>query len=154
MPLRSSYDISFIQDILPHRSPFLFVNRILEIDLGKRIVAENDLTWDAPFFLGHFPERPIMPGVLVAEALAQTSGLLLGVTWKERRTSHDATRRDLFLANVNIKFTGLSGPGDTLRLEAIFKKEFGKIFSFDVAAFVTNRRVAKGSLMLAEEEKK
>jgi 3-hydroxyacyl-[acyl-carrier-protein] dehydratase len=154
MPFPPLYDISFIQDILPHRSPFLFVNRILEIDLGKRIVAENDLTPDAPFFSGHFPERPVMPGVLVAEALAQTSGLLLGVTWKERRPSHDTTRRDLFLANVNIKFTSLCGPGDTLRLEAILKKEFGRLYAFAVAAFVTHRRVAKGSLMLAEEEKK
>ena len=92
--------------------------------------------------------------IAVAEALAQTSGLLLGVTWKERHTSHDATRRDLFLANMNIKFTSLCGPGDTLRLEALFKKEFGRLFSFDVAAFVTDRHVAKGSLMLAEEEKK
>jgi 3-hydroxyacyl-[acyl-carrier-protein] dehydratase len=125
----------------------------LEVDLGNRIVTENDLLPDAPFFSGHFPERPIMPGVLVAEALAQTSGLLLGITWKERSASIDAPRRDLFLANVDVKFTSLSGPGDTLRLEAILKKEFGRLFSFDVAAFVTNRRIAKGSLMLAEEEK-
>jgi 3-hydroxyacyl-[acyl-carrier-protein] dehydratase len=153
MPLNPVYDPSIIQDILPHRPPFLLVDRVLEIDLGKQIIAEKDLSPDAPFFIGHFPGRPIMPGVLVAEALAQTSGLLLGLTWRERGLSFDISGMDLFLANVNIKFTSLSGPGDTLRLEASIKKEFGRLFSFDVAAFVIDRQAAKGSLMLAQEEK-
>ncbi len=150
MPLCPPYDISYIQSILPHRSPFLFVDRVLQIDLGNKVIAEKDLNPDAPFFSGHFPGRPIMPGVLIAEALAQTSGLLLGFTWKERGSHLDT---NLFLVSINIKFIGLSRPGNILRLEASLKKEYGGIFAFNVAAYVAGRQVAKGSLMLAEEEK-
>ena len=74
------YDISLIKEILPHRSPFLFVDRIMELKAGERIVAEKDLSPDESFFKGHFPGNPIMPGVLVTEALAQTSGLLIGLS--------------------------------------------------------------------------
>ena len=72
------YDSSFIRELLPHQSPFLFVDRVMEIKTGEKIVAEKDLLPDEAFFAGHFPGRPLMPGVLVTEALAQTSGLLLG----------------------------------------------------------------------------
>lgn len=150
MPSCPPYDISSIQSILPHRSPFLFVDRVLQVDLGDKLIAEKDLDPDAPFFSGHFPGRPIMPGVLIAEALAQTSGFLLGFTWKERGFPLNA---NLFLASINVKFTGLSGPGDILQLEASLKKEYGGIFAFNVAAYVAGRQVAKGSLMLAKEEK-
>ena len=147
------YDLSVILEILPHREPFLFVDRILEFQIGEKIIAEKDLDYDAPFFKGHFPGRPMMPGVLVSEALAQTSGLLLGLTWKEEGLSDDRVERDLILTNVNIKFTSFSGPGDTLRLNAILKKTFGRMFSFSVAALVADRQIAKGTLMLGEEEK-
>ena len=69
-----------IEQILPHRSPFLFVDAVRELDAGKRILAELELRADEPHFEGHFPGRPIMPGVLIAEALAQTSGLLLALS--------------------------------------------------------------------------
>jgi 3-hydroxyacyl-[acyl-carrier-protein] dehydratase len=146
------YDISVIEEILPHRSPFLFVDRVMKLEAGDTIVAEKDLSFDESFFTGHFPGRPIMPGVLVSEALAQTSGLLLGLTWKEEGTTLNQEKRDLFLSSVNIKFSVPAKPGDTLRLKASFKKQYGKLFFFEVSAYVLSKQIAKGTLILAEED--
>jgi 3-hydroxymyristoyl/3-hydroxydecanoyl-(acyl carrier protein) dehydratase len=153
MPDHPTYDISVIKEILPHRSPFLFVDRVIQLEMGKKIIAEKDLSLDDFFFAGHFPGRPIMPGVLVSEALAQTSGLLMGLTWKERGEFMNQERPDLFfLANVNMKFSIPAKPGETLRLEANFKKKYGRLFLFEVAAYALSRQIAKGTLTLAEGE--
>lgn len=146
------YDISVIEEILPHRSPFLFVDRVMNLEVGDTIVAEKDLSFDESFFAGHFPGRPIMPGVLVSEALAQTSGLLLGLTWKEEGTTLNQEKRDLFLSSVNIKFSVPAKPGETLSLKASFKKQYGKLFFFEVSAYVLSNQIAKGTLILAEED--
>lgn len=146
------YDISVIEDVLPHRDPFLFVDRVTELQLDCRIVAEKSLLLDNYFFAGHFPGNPIMPGVLVSEALAQTSGLLLGLTWKEKGYPVQVGQAPhLFLASVNIKFSSPAMPGDTLRLEATLIKQFGRLFYFEVAARVRDTQIAKGSLSLAED---
>ncbi len=147
------YDISVVEQILPHRSPFLFVDRVTEFEVHDRIVAEKTLLPDDHFFDGHFPGNPIMPGVLVSEALAQTSGLLLGLTWKEQGHSLNKERANvLVLASVNMKFSSPARPGETLRLEAGLKKHYGKMFLFDVAACVANNPIAKGTLTLAQEK--
>lgn len=146
------YDVLVIEDILPHRGSFLFVDRVTELELDHRIVAEKTLLIDSHFFAGHFPGNPIMPGVLVSEALAQTSGLLLGLTWKKNGSSiQDKKASLLFLANVNIKFSSPAKPGETLRLEANLIKHFGRLYYFEVAAHVGNRQIANGSLALAEK---
>ena len=153
MPEHPLYDISVIEQILPHRSPFLFVDRVTELEVGKKITAEKDLSSDSPIFAGHFPGRLIMPGVLVSEALAQTSGLLLGLTWRERGQPTNRERpKFFFLANVNMKFSTPAKPGETLRLEASLKKKYGRLFFFEVAAYALSRQIAKGSLTLAEGE--
>jgi 3-hydroxyacyl-[acyl-carrier-protein] dehydratase len=145
------FDVEKITAILPHRKPFLFVDRVIKIIEDHKIIAEKDLFYDDYFFSGHFPGNPIMPGVLVSEALAQTSGLLLGLTiGKENRTVDDKIRF-FFLANVNIKFFNPAKPEETLRLEAKLKKKYGKFFLFEVAASVVKRRIAKGMLTLAME---
>ena len=147
------YDISAIKEILPHRSPFLFVDRIIDLRAGERIVAEKDLSPDESFFKGHFPGNPIMPGVLVSEALAQTSGLLLGLTWNEEGGAPAKERPGvLYLASNNMKFSSPARPGETLRLEANLKKEYGRMFLFNVAAYVEDRAIASGTLTLAEEK--
>jgi beta-hydroxyacyl-ACP dehydratase FabZ len=147
------YDISVIEEILPHRSPFLFVDRVIKLKVQEEIVAEKDLSPDDYFFAGHFPGNPIMPGVLISEALAQTSGLLLGLTWKEKSQSMNQERPGLFfLASVNMKFSTSAKPGETLRLEANLKKRYGKLFLFEVAAYVEDSQIAKGTLSLAEEQ--
>jgi beta-hydroxyacyl-ACP dehydratase FabZ len=146
------YDISVIQDILPHRRPFLFVDRVLDLKAGEKVLAEKDLSPDEGFFAGHFPGDPIMPGVLVSEALAQTCGLLMGLTWNEEgRTTAGDRPGFLYLASTNMKFSSPARPGETLRLEAHLKKEYGKMFLFHVAAYVEDRTIASGTLALAQE---
>ena len=146
-------DIEDIMAILPHRRPFLFVDRIIEVIEGKQIVAEKDLSYEDPVFDGHFPENPIMPGVLVSEALAQTGGLLLGLKWKEKNPSLFENKHQLFLAHVNVKFFAPAKPGETLRLEANLVKTYGKFYLFDVAAHTGNHRIAKGAITLAMEKR-
>ena len=143
-------DISIIEGILPHRSPFLFVDRVVKLKVGSKIITEKELSLDESFFAGHFPGRPIMPGVIVSEALAQTSGILLGLTWKERGSAMNHEKPNLFLANINMKFSTPAKPGETLRLEASLKKEYGRFFFFEVAAYVENSQIPKGTLILAE----
>ena len=146
-------DTSVIQKILPHRSPFLFVDRVLELEPQQKIVAEKDVLKDEWFFRGHFPGNPIMPGVIVSESLAQASGLLLGLSLKEEMKSETHMNPpSYFLANVNIKFASPARPGETIRLESKLQKGYGKIFLFDVQAQVAENLVAKGTLMLAEQE--
>jgi len=153
MPAHPLYDTPIIKEVLPHRSPFLFVDRVTKLEVGKKIIAEKDLSPDSFFFAGHFPARPIMPGVLVSEALAQTSGLLMGLTWKESRQSMNQERpKFFFLANVSMKFSTPAKPGETLRLEASMKKKYGRLFFFEVAAYALRREIAKGTLTLAEAE--
>ena len=152
MPNYPLYDISVIKEMLPHRSPFLFVDRIVKLEAGEKIIAEKDLSIDESFFTGHFPGNPIMPGVLISEALAQTSGLLLGLTWKDRGKSLDQEKVHLVLATINMKFSHPARPGDTLRLEASLKKEYGKLFLFEAVAYVVSKQIAKGTLTLAEEK--
>ena len=144
------FDITDIMAILPHRRPFLFVDRIKKLIEGHQIVAEKDLSYDDDFFSGHFPGNPIMPGVLVSEALAQTSGLLLGLTEEKEREAVDHEMQNFFLASVNIKFFNPARPGETLRLEASLKKKYGIFFLFEVAAYIITTRIAKGTLILAK----
>jgi 3-hydroxyacyl-[acyl-carrier-protein] dehydratase len=145
------YDRADIQKILPHRSPFLFVDRVIHFRAGKDIIAEKDLLSGEPFFAGHFPGRPIVPGVLISEALAQTSGLLVGLSRRETAGSDEHARMNLVLASVNIKFFTPVKPGDTLRLEATLQKEYGGLYLFKVDASVGGNPAAGGTVTLAEE---
>lgn len=149
MKTRPPYDVSVIKEILPHRDPFLFVDRVVNISNENAIVAEKDLAPDEWYFRGHFPGAPMLPGVIVSEALAQTSGLLLGLT----KRATDQKKPKLFLANLSIKFSSPAKPGETLRLTAHLKKEYGQMFLFEVAAHVADRRIAVGTLALAENQK-
>lgn len=147
---RYMYDLSEVYSILPHRSPFLFVDGVVSFSSGKSIVCEKQLRSDEPFFAGHFPERPIMPGVLISEALAQTSGLLIGLTRKNETSSSGKRDMNLVLAGVNMKFTTPAKPGDTLHLKAQLQKQYGSLFLFTVEAFIEDTKIAAGTLTLAE----
>ncbi len=137
--------------ILPHRPPFLFVDRVIELQLFKRIVAERLLRSDEPQFVGHFPGRPIMPGVLVTEALAQTSGLLLGLS-RQVAKQQSADGQLFYLGASNIKFLSPAIPGETLLLKAECERDLGVLSRFTVEASVGKRLVVTGTITLAQVE--
>lgn len=148
------YELSDILELLPHRDPFLFVDCITEFKLNKKIVANRYLRPDEPFFKGHFPSEPIMPGVLITDALAQTSGLLWGFTKKESSESAAKENTTIFyLASDHMKYIKLVRPDTTLVLESIFLESFGGLYKYKVAAFVNNITVAKGDITLAIQER-
>lgn len=145
-------DIGQIEEILPHRSPFLFVDRVTELEVGKRILAERELRPEEPHFAGHFPDEPIMPGVLIAEALAQTSGLLLALTAMQRK-SNDEIGEMYYLARSDMKWTKPVRPGATLMLEAKHARTLGPLVAFRVRAFTKREEIATGGLTLARVDR-
>lgn len=143
------YELDLLLSILPHRPPFLFVDRVTELDPGKRIIAERVLRPDEPQFVGHFPGRPVMPGVLVTEALAQTSGLLLGLTDMATAAGPPAQSKMYFLAATSVKYQHPAVPGDRLVLRAEADRSFSGLFRFNVEASAGRNLIASGSLTLA-----
>jgi len=135
--------------MLPHRPPFLFVDRVTSLDPHKAIVAERLLRGEESYFAGHFPGRPIMPGVLIAEALAQASGLLLGLSEHLFSETPPEKPRVYLLAVTHFKFTHPAGPGDTLTLRSSIDRSFGALFNFNAEAAVGGKTVAAGALTLA-----
>jgi 3-hydroxyacyl-[acyl-carrier-protein] dehydratase len=143
-------EINEIMKILPHASPFLLVDRILEVEPGKRIVGIKNVTYNEPFFPGHFPGRPIMPGVLIVEAMAQTAGVLAFKSMPEE----DQGRPVYFLGIDNVRFRKLVVPGDQLRLELEITKHRQAIWRFKGKALVDGKLVAEAELlaMLGDEK--
>jgi 3-hydroxyacyl-[acyl-carrier-protein] dehydratase len=135
--------------ILPHRPPFLFVDQVVKLEPHKLIVAERRLRPEEPQFAGHFPARAIMPGVLVAEALAQTSGLLLGLSERVASDPPPARPRMFYLTANTMKYTHPAVPGDLLILRAQSDKHFAGLFRFNVEAAAGRHLIASGSLTLA-----
>jgi 3-hydroxymyristoyl/3-hydroxydecanoyl-(acyl carrier protein) dehydratase len=148
------FGIDDILSILPHRPPFLFVDGVIKLIPEKEILAERQIKEDEPFFTGHFPNKPIMPGVLVIDALAQTSGLLWGLSKKVAKVSLPKNPKIFFLAAANIKFLNPSFPKDKLMLFSKNLTSFGNLFSYSVEAYVEKRTIAKGTLSLAMIEEK
>jgi 3-hydroxyacyl-[acyl-carrier-protein] dehydratase len=144
-------DIREITSLLPHGYPFLLVDRILEIEPGKRIVGIKNVTYNEPFFPGHFPGRPIMPGVLIVEAMAQTAGVLAFKSIPEEGQRKPV----LFLGLDNVRFRKPVVPGDQLRMELEIVRHRHTIWGFKGKAFVDDKLVAEADLlaMLGEEEK-
>jgi 3-hydroxyacyl-[acyl-carrier-protein] dehydratase len=140
--------------LLPHRPPFLFVDRVVRFQAGRQIETERLIQPDEPWFAGHFPGTPIMPGVLVADALAQTSGLLWGFTKKAAGGSVAAAPEIFFLAAVNLKFVNPARPGETLEMRAANDRCFGNLYSYIVEAAAGRNLIAKGTLTLAMMEGK
>ncbi len=139
-----------IEKLLPHRPPFLFVDAVERFEVDKKICAVLTLDGAEPHFQGHFPGRPIMPGVLITEALAQTSGLLLALSAIEK--GQEAGGRIFFLAKADMKWSAPVTPGETLFLESRFEAGLGALCKFRVKAFTKRKDVASGSLSLARVE--
>ena len=137
-------DIQDILGVLPHRYPFLLVDRIVELETGKRIVGIKNVTMNEPFFPGHFPGHPVMPGVLIVEAMAQTGGMLLlgQVDEAEDKVVY-------FMAIDNVKFRKPVVPGDQLRFELEMLKFRGKTCRMRGVAYVDGQPVAEAEMMAA-----
>jgi 3-hydroxyacyl-[acyl-carrier-protein] dehydratase len=143
------FGIEEILKLLPHRPPFLFVDRIIAFKPGISITAEREIKADEFYFTGHFPGKPVMPGALIADGLAQTSGLLWGFTRKAGKESTGDTPEIFFLAAANLKFINPSFPGDILEMTAIAGNSFGTLFSYNVEASVKRKVTVRGTLTLA-----
>jgi 3-hydroxyacyl-[acyl-carrier-protein] dehydratase len=143
-------EIKEIMAILPHAYPFLLVDRIVEIEPGKRAVGIKNVTYNEPFFPGHFPGRPIMPGVLIVEAMAQTAGVLVFNSLPEE----ERKKLVFFLGMDNVRFRKPVIPGDQLRMELEITRHRQSIWGFKGKALVDGNVVAEGDLlaMIGEEK--
>ena len=139
-----TYDIQRILRKLPHRYPFLLVDRVLELEKGQRIKALKNVTINEPYFAGHFPARPVMPGVLMLEALAQAAAIL-------SFESVDAEPGDdtvVYFAGIdNARFKKPVGPGDQLILEAVIDRAKSGIYRYKTRATVDGALVVEADLM-------
>jgi 3-hydroxyacyl-[acyl-carrier-protein] dehydratase len=141
-------DIMSILQRLPHRYPFLLVDRVLECLPGQSIRALKNVTYNEPFFPGHFPTRPVMPGVMIIEALAQTAGILAFVTGG---TVPNAASRFYFVGIDKARFRKPVVPGDQLLLSAQLERSFKGIWRFSTVARVGEDEVAHAEMMVAPE---
>lgn len=152
MHRKTIFGLKEILEIIPHRPPFLFVDRVTKFIPHKLIIAERKIEADALWSKGHFPQKTIMPGVLVLDALAQASGLLLGFSKKAISDAVDQTPKLFYLAASNIKFTSPAFPEETLELLSENREQFENLYSYNVEATVGRKTIAKGTLMLAAIE--
>ena len=144
-------DINAILRQLPHRYPFLLVDRVTECRKGESIVALKNVTYNEPYFPGHFPHRPVMPGVIIIEALAQTAGILAFVT---ADVIPDESTRFFFVGIDKARFRRPVEPGDQLILKASLQRQMRGIWKFRAAAYVSDAEVASAELMVAPETHK
>jgi len=143
-------DINEIREYLPHRYPFLLVDRVVELDIeGKRIRAYKNVSINEPFFNGHFPQHPIMPGVLIIEAMAQAAGIL-GFKMLDVKPA-DGTLY-YFVGSDKLRFRQPVMPGDQLQLHAKFISVKRGIWKFDCHATVDEKAVCSAEIICAERK--
>ncbi len=139
-------NVEQIQQLLPHRYPFLLLDRVIELEPGKSVVAIKNVTINEPFFQGHFPAHPVMPGVLVIEAMAQAAGMLIMLSAEAGANSNPL----FYLAKVDkARFSAKVVPGDQLRLEVTLKRMLRGMGLFEARALVDGGEVASCELMCA-----
>ena len=142
-------NIQEILEHLPHRYPFLLVDRVLECEPGVRLKALKNVSVNEPMFTGHFPERPIFPGVLIMEAMAQATGIL---AFKTTESKPDGTSLYYFAGIDNCRFKQPVVPGDQLIMEVQLVKQKRGIWKFTGEASVDGKIVASADLMCAQQE--
>jgi 3-hydroxyacyl-[acyl-carrier-protein] dehydratase len=140
----NSLDINQIKEYLPHRYPMLLVDRVLDYELGKSIVAIKNVTVNEEFFNGHFPHKPVMPGVLMIEALAQTAALLAFLTMGRKP---DSTSVVYFVGIDAARFKRPVGPGDQLRMEVEILRSSRGIYKFKARGTVDGETALEAELM-------
>jgi beta-hydroxyacyl-ACP dehydratase FabZ len=136
--------ITEVMNFLPHRYPFLMIDRILEFEADKRIVGMKNVTINEPFFQGHFPGHPIMPGVLLLEAMAQTGGVMALMSLP----AEEVKKKVLYFMSIDkAKFRKPVTPGDQVRFELVMLRKRGTIMSFKATATVDGAVVAEAEMM-------
>jgi 3-hydroxyacyl-[acyl-carrier-protein] dehydratase len=143
-----SADIQKVMQLLPHRYPFLLVDRILEMEPGKRIKGLKNVTINEPFFQGHFPKQPVMPGVLIIEAMGQTGGVLAASSLPKQEQG----QLIIFMGMDKVRFRKPVVPGDQLIFELKILKQRRKILKMDGVAQVDGQVVAEAELMAGFQE--
>jgi 3-hydroxyacyl-[acyl-carrier-protein] dehydratase len=152
VPFHLPVTVEQIQQLLPHRYPFLLVDRVIELVPDESIVAIKNVTINEPFFEGHFPGHPVMPGVLVVESMAQTAGLLTQIS---RRLKGNTGSPLFYLVKVdNARFNAPVVPGDQLRLEVTLKRLLRSMGLFEARTLVDGKVVASCELMCAARSEK
>ncbi len=144
-----SLDINEILRHLPHRYPFLLVDRVLECIPGKSLVGLKNVSFNEPYFTGHFPQRPVMPGVLILEAMAQCTGIL---AFQTNQRIPDENSLYYFVGIDEARFKQPVSPGDQLRLEVDYVTQKRGIWKFNGRALVDGKLVCSAALMCAERE--
>ena len=139
-------DINEIKQYIPHRYPFLLVDRIVELEIGKRIVGLKNVTINEPFFPGHFPHHPVMPGVLIIEAMAQTAAVL---AFKTDGSVFDEGSTVYFASVDNVRFKRPVVPGDQLVMEAQIVRKMRNIWKFSAVARVDGELATEADFMCA-----
>lgn len=142
-------EVRKVMEFLPHRYPFLMIDRVVEYEVEKRLLALKNVSYNEPQFAGHFPHNPIMPGVLVIEALAQATGLLSMKTLTDRGEDFG----EYYLVGIdNARFKRSVVPGDQLMLEAVFKKNRRNIWSFFTTATVDGKIIVSADILCASKK--
>ena len=145
-PVTLPATIDDIQRLLPHRYPFLLVDRVVELEPHKRVLAYKNVSINEPFFQGHFPGHPVMPGVLVVEALAQAGGLL---TQLSRLGSSEEVQLFYLVKIDNAKFSRMVVPGDRLELEVELKRQIRNMAQYVGIARVDGEQAACAEILCA-----
>ena len=140
-------DIKEIMQFLPHRPPFLLIDRVIELTPHKSITAIKNVTMNEPFFQGHFPGEPIMPGVLILEAMAQAGAVLAAKSVSEEKRG----AINLFAGIDKARFKHMVVPGDQLRIEIEFEKARAKVYKMKGNAYVGDNLACAASLMSARK---
>ena len=141
-------DVNEVLRHLPQRYPFIMVDRVKECEPGKRIVAVKNVSANEPFFPGHFPHRPIMPGVLILEAMAQTAGVLIHRT---NNTMPDERTVYYYVGIDHARFKKPVLPGDQLEIEVHFERQLRAIGKFSCWARVDSQLVAEATILCAQQ---
>ena len=143
------FDVNKVMEFLPHRYPFLLVDRVIELEKNSSLTALKNVTINEPFFQGHFPGQPIMPGVLILEAMAQATGLLAFASMD------DGHREKLYML-VGIdkaRFRGQVIPGDQVTLKVTLRRNMRGIGIYDCLALVGNDKVAEAEMMCSAQDR-
>jgi 3-hydroxyacyl-[acyl-carrier-protein] dehydratase len=147
MSITLPIDVVKIQSVLPHRYPFLLVDRVIALEPNLHIRAIKNVTINEPFFQGHFPAKPVMPGVLVIEAMAQAGGLL----WQFSQSGELDNERLFYLVKVdNARFSKMVVPGDQLELDVTLKRVIRSMALYEGIARVDGKEVASAEILCAE----